>query len=102
MLAWILMAALIVSAILFGAYRYAYSKAYLQLEADGRVYVYQGVPGQFGSLKLSRFVNATEIPPTNLTPAQQAKLREGVQYDSLADAQRAVSSLENSPTPGVY
>ncbi|NTU70631.1 MAG: Stp1/IreP family PP2C-type Ser/Thr phosphatase [Coriobacteriia bacterium] len=83
---WLLLFVLVVGGIVYGSYLYAYKQAFLRANADGVVYVYQGVPGQLGSLKLERFVEATPVTVDSVPPADQQTLREGMRFKSLDEA----------------
>lgn len=96
---WLLLLALIVGGIAYGSYTYARSQAFLQAGPDNIVYVYQGVPGQIGSLKLQWVVEPTTISVDTVPPADQQALREGMRFDSLAAARERVRSLESTTTP---
>ena len=91
---WVLLLALIVSGIAYGSYVYARSQAFLQADPSGVVYIYQGVPGQIGTLQLQWLVESTTISVQDAPPADQQSLREGWRFDSLAQAREKARSLE--------
>ena len=97
---WVLLLALIVGGIAYGSYLYARKQAFLQVGPGDVVYVYQGVPGQIGSLKLQWLVSRTAISIDAVPPADQARLREGMRFDSLAAALQRARSLE--PTTQLF
>jgi PPM family protein phosphatase len=97
---WVLLLTLIVGGIAYGSYLYARKQAFLQVGPGDVVYVYQGVPGQIGSLKLQWLVEPTTVSIDAVPPADQALLREGMRFDSLAAALQKVRSLE--PTTQLF
>ncbi len=93
---WLMLLVLLVSGVAYGSYVYAKRQAFIQLAPDGIVYVYQGVPGQLGSLKLQWVVEPTSIDIDGVAPADQQALREGMRFDELTDAIQKARSLEPS------
>lgn len=96
---WVLLLALIVGGVAYGSYAYARKQAFLQASADGIVYVYQGVPGQIGSLKLQWLVEPTTISVSTVPLADQQALRDGMRFDSLDAARQKALTLESTTPP---
>ncbi len=93
--------ALIVGGIAYGSYLYARKQAFLQVGPGDVVYVYQGVPGQIGSLKLQWLVERDRPSrSTLLHPPTRQTLREGMRFDSLDAALEKARSLE--PTTQLF
>ena len=82
---WVLLFALAVGGVAYGAYRYSRTQAYFVIE-NGYVVAYQGVPGSFAGIQLSWPLPAGPNPiPAQLLPTDfQSKLRTGVEFP-LAD-----------------
>ncbi len=93
---WVLLFALIVGGVVYGSYAYARKQAFLQVGPGNVVYVYQGVPGQIGSLKLQWLIEPTTISVDSAPPADQQALREGMRFDSLDAAIQKARSLETT------
>ena len=96
---WVLLFALIVGGVAYGAYRYARTRAYFVSE-NGYVAAYQGVPGSFAGVRLS-WPLASQLYPTQLLPTDfQSRLRTGVEFP-LGDLSRMEdlyrSKLSTSP-----
>ncbi len=95
---WLLLFALVVGGVVFAAYRVASSRAYIIAE-NGFVVVYQGVPGSFAGITLSKRAEETTIPVDELDFAIQPRLKAGLLMPSLAEAQAAVESYRQSIAP---
>lgn len=89
---WLVVAALILAGIGYGAYTYAESRAYLVEEA-GVVTVYRGVPGRLGPVSLSWLVERTRVRVEDLEPGDQRRLAEGWEFDTVEAALSAAGSL---------
>ena len=96
-----LLFALIVGGVSYGAYRYSRTRAYFVIE-NGYVGAYQGVPGSFAGVKLSWPLPSDPNPiPAQLLPTDfQSKLRTGVEFplDDLSKMESLYrSKLSTSP-----
>lgn len=89
---WLVVAALILAGIGYGAYTYAESRAYL-IEEAGVVTVYRGVPGRLGPVTLSWLVERTSVRVEDLQPGDQRRLAEGWEFDSVEAALNTASSF---------
>jgi PPM family protein phosphatase len=98
-LLWVVAAAMLVIAAVWGAYAYARSRAYL-IDQGGYVAVYRGVPGSFAGVSLSWPVETTRIPVSALDPAVASRLTEGIAFNGLADAFARVEELKGLAAPG--
>jgi len=96
---WALLLVLLVGGTTYGSYLYARKRAFLQAGSDGIIYVYQGVPGQVGSLKLQWPVQATTARLQSAPPADQQALRDGMSFDTLDAALLKARSLESTAPP---
>lgn len=83
---WILTAVAIVAAAALIAHGYARSRAYLIAE-DGRVVLYQGVPGSFAGIKFSWLAEESTVPVSALDSITANRLATGIRFDSLEDAE---------------
>jgi serine/threonine protein phosphatase PrpC len=97
--AWVLVALLVAGGIAAGVYRYASNRAYLIAE-NGVVVIYRGVPGNFAGLTLSWRSETTTLPVSVLPPAQQARVREGITVDNLAEAKALLEEYRSRATTG--
>lgn len=79
--AWLLIAALVIGGALLGGYRYAYARAFAVSE-NGVVVLYRGVPGEFAGVKLSWPLETTDIPVDDLPPAVKSRLAAGIELGS--------------------
>lgn len=96
-LAWLVVAAIVVAGIGWGAYRYASARAFLVAE-QGVVVVYRGVPGSLGPLELRWRVVETEIAVDTLSPSEQRRLAEGWEVDDVTAALSIVDDIrERAP-----
>ncbi len=97
-LLWVVAAAALLSAAVWGAYSYSRSRAYL-VDEGGVVTVYRGVPGSFAGVSLRWRVGATGIPVGSLDPPVALRLKEGIPFAGVAAAQRRVEELRSSMSP---
>ncbi|WP_165171334.1 Stp1/IreP family PP2C-type Ser/Thr phosphatase, partial [Adlercreutzia sp. ZJ242] len=86
----------LLAAILGGA-AYAFnfwtSNAAYLAEQDGKVAIYQGVPGTILGMSFSELVEVTDVPVDELQPGAANRIKdEGLRADSLEDAQELVES----------
>lgn len=101
---WLLAAALILGAAAWVANDYARSQAYL-IEEDGRVVVYQGVPGSFAGVSLNWIDEETTLTVSSLDPVTASRLADGIRVDGideardLLDAYRERAALEQTSPP---
>jgi PPM family protein phosphatase len=95
LIGWLLLFALIVGGVVFSAYRVAESRAYLAAE-NGVVVIYQGVPGSFAGITLSRRSEETTIVVAELDFALQSRLQAGLPMPSLEEARAAVEGYRQT------
>jgi protein phosphatase len=106
---WIVVAALILAGIGYGAYSYAESRAYL-VEEQGFVTVYRGVPGALGPITLSWLVERTSVRVEDLQTGEKLRLADGWEFDSVeaalltagswaAETQAPVPETTSTPSP---
>lgn len=77
---------------IFGAYQWSQTKFYVA-PADGYIGIYQGVPTEIGSLKLSHLKERSEVRISDLSDFVQARLKTPITRDSLESAREVVNSL---------
>lgn len=92
-LAWLLVAALIVGGIAYGVYRYAQTRYFIIAEQDA-VGAYRGVPGEVAGVTLQWPIGTYDIDVAALPPADQQRLAEGVVADSPEELARLASEYE--------
>ncbi|MHB8762042.1 MAG: Stp1/IreP family PP2C-type Ser/Thr phosphatase [Coriobacteriia bacterium] len=101
---WLLAAVAVVSAAAWAAMAYARSQAYLIAE-NGRVVVYQGVPGSIAGISLTWPAEETTLPVDALDPVTASRLADGIRAGGLAAAEellvgyRAQAAAEQTATP---
>ncbi|HKT01410.1 MAG TPA: PP2C family serine/threonine-protein phosphatase [Rugosimonospora sp.] len=68
---------------------------YVGATPDGAVVVFQGIPGQIAGWHLSKVysVPASPVSLDNLTKVAQDRVKQGIQADSAAEAQRKLQEL---------
>ncbi|MBA3489662.1 MAG: protein phosphatase 2C domain-containing protein [Longispora sp.] len=77
----------------FGAWFYSQSQYYVGATGDGRVAVFQGLPGTVAGFTLSSVNIASPRPVDDLTPLAQGKVRKGIQVSDLSKAKVLMVSL---------
>ncbi|WP_432833619.1 BofC C-terminal domain-containing protein [Dactylosporangium sp. CA-092794] len=76
------------------------SRYYVGATEDGRVAIFKGVPGRIAWLKLSTvYQESATLRVEDLTPAAQGNVRQGIQVDTLDQAQRKLTALEDPADP---
>jgi protein phosphatase len=80
---------------LWYGWRVSQSQYYVGATPDGAVVVYQGIPGEIAGLHLSKVYTVPPSPVTldDLTKVAQDRVKQGIQADSAADAQRKLQDL---------
>lgn len=101
---WLLALVAIVAGATLAASDYAHSQAYLIAE-DGRVVVYEGVPGKIVGISMHWRSEDTTLSVSSLDPVTASRLEEGIRVDGLAeatkllDAYRSRAAVETTATP---
>jgi protein phosphatase len=88
----LLLAAVIVAG-LWGGWRYTQTKYYVGVTDDGRIAVFQGIPGKVAGFELSRVVYQSNVDIDSLTPVSQDIVRATIAKDSRAEAMDALNAL---------
>ncbi|HWH00421.1 MAG TPA: BofC C-terminal domain-containing protein, partial [Pilimelia sp.] len=78
---------------LWGGWRYTQAQYYVGATEDGRLAVFQGVPGQVAGLDLSRVHETSQTRLDELTSVAQDQVRQGIQARSESDAERTLAEL---------
>ena len=106
-LVWLFAAFALVFTAVWGAYRYAHSRAYV-IDEGGTVILYRGLPGELAGLELRWVEQETTITARALDPVTAARLAQGIPVESvtagyaLLDEYRArVASATPEPGGGV-
>lgn len=94
-IATIVAALVIIGTAAYALQSYVTNSAYL-VEENGKVAVYQGLDDQFLGMSLSSLHHVTDIQVSDLEAGVQMRLKEGIQMDSLAEADQVVSQYEES------
>jgi len=80
---------------IWGGYTYLHTSAYLGVE-NGKVAIYQGVPGDVLGFTYSELLEVTDIDVKLLPPSAQARVEEGLRVADLEEAQELVESYRES------
>jgi serine/threonine protein phosphatase PrpC len=97
-LLWVVAAAALIAATMYGAYSYARSRAYL-IDEGGVVTVYRGVPGSFAGMSLHWRLRTTSIQVDRLELPVASRLRLGIPFDDVTAALDRAAQLEASVAP---
>jgi len=84
---------------LWAGWRYTQTKYYVGVTDDGRIAVFQGIPGQVAGFDLSRVVYLSNVTIDSLTPASRDVVRATIAKDSQSEAMAALTDLL-SPNAG--
>lgn len=101
--AWVLVAIAIVLGAGWAAASYARSQAYLIAE-DGRVMVYEGVPGSIAGVSLNWLAEETTLTVSSLDAVTASRLAGGIRVEGLDEAYdllegyRARAAVESTPS----
>ena len=77
----------------WGGWRYTQTKYYVGVTDDGRLAVFQGIPGELAGFELSQVVYQSTVSIDSLTPASQETVRATIAKDSRSDAMAALNAL---------
>ncbi|WP_433212592.1 protein phosphatase 2C domain-containing protein [Dactylosporangium sp. CS-047395] len=76
------------------------SRYYVGATDAGRIAIFKGVPGKIAWLNLSEvYMESPTLTLDDLTPAAQGTVKQGIQVDTLAQAQDKLSQLEDPDNP---
>jgi len=93
----------LVTAAVSGFYYYVNNSYYLTDE-DGKVAVYQGLPGSLFGFRASHLSYVTDVDTASLNPGVAVRLQEGIRVNSLEDAEGYVDEYREdaarATTPG--
>jgi serine/threonine protein phosphatase PrpC len=78
---------------LWGGWRYTQTKYYVGVTDDGRIAVFQGIPGEVAGFQLSQVVYLSNVSIDSLTPASQDTVRATITKDSRSEAMAALDAL---------
>ncbi|WP_026211940.1 PP2C family protein-serine/threonine phosphatase [Longispora albida] len=91
----ILLAVVVLAGAGLGTWFFTQAQYYVGVTDSGQVAIFKGVPGSFAGLKLSRVDVVSERRVEDLTPQVQEKVRKGVQFEDLKNAQALLAELSN-------
>lgn len=97
-----LLVALVVVGIAWVALAWAWSwtqQQYFVGEQDGTVVIFRGINTELGGLSLSEAYETTDVELDRLSQIEADRVREGIAYDNLADAEQKVRDLAARQTP---
>jgi protein phosphatase len=77
----------------WGGWRYTQTKYYVGVTDDGRIAVFQGIPGQVAGFQLSQVVYRSNVSIDSLVPASQDKVRATIATDSQDEAMATLNAL---------
>ena len=80
---------------IWGGYTYLHNSAYLGSE-NGKVAIYQGVPGSVLGFSYSELVEVTDIDVSALPPSAAERVKEGLRVENMEEAQDLVKSYRES------
>ncbi|WP_433081972.1 PP2C family protein-serine/threonine phosphatase [Dactylosporangium sp. CA-052675] len=76
------------------------SRYYVGATDAGRIAIFKGVPGKVAWLELSEvYMESPTLTLDDLTPAAQGTVKQGIQVDTLAQAQDKLAQLEDPANP---
>jgi protein phosphatase len=78
---------------LWVGWRWTQSQYYVGATEDGRLAVFQGLPGQVAGLDLSSVHETSGTELADLTSVAQERVKQGIQADNRSDAQRRLADL---------
>jgi protein phosphatase len=78
---------------LFGGWKYTQSKYYVGVTDDGKIAVFQGIPGAIAGFELSTVDYQSSTTIDDLTPAAQDKVKMGISAESQSEARAQLNAL---------
>jgi protein phosphatase len=85
--------AVLLGAGLWGGWRYTQTKYFVGVTDDGRIAVFQGIPGELAGFELSQVVYQSNVDIDSLTPNSQEIVRATIAKDSQREAMDALNEL---------
>jgi protein phosphatase len=84
---------------LYTGWRYTQQQYYVGATESGQLAIFRGVPGQIAGLDLSSVNRTSDTRLEELTTVAQDRVKQGIQADSQADAERRLNQLvDNEPS----
>ncbi|MCL2889121.1 MAG: Stp1/IreP family PP2C-type Ser/Thr phosphatase [Eggerthellaceae bacterium] len=90
-----------VAAAIGGFYSYAMSSYYLA-DNEGRVAIYQGLPGSLFGIQVSKLHYTSEIEVSSLQPGLANRLQEGIRVESLQKAESLLNEYRRQTGEGAF
>jgi protein phosphatase len=78
---------------LWAGWRVTQHQFYVGATEEGQLAVFRGVPGQIAGVDLSSVQSTSATKVDDLTSVAQERVKQGIQADSEADAQRRLAEL---------
>jgi serine/threonine protein phosphatase PrpC len=78
---------------LYTGWRYTQQQYYVGATESGQLAIFRGVPGQIAGLDLSSVNRTSDTRLNDLTTVAQDRVKQGIQADSQADAERRLNQL---------
>ena len=78
---------------LYTGWRYTQQQYYVGATDSGQLAIFRGVPGQIAGLDLSSVNRTSDTKLNDLTTVAQDRVKQGIQADSQADAERRLNQL---------
>jgi serine/threonine protein phosphatase PrpC len=88
----LLLAALLAGGV-WGGWQYTQTQYYVGVADDGKIAVFQGIPGEIAGFQLSKVLFKSDVSIDELTPASQDAVRSTIAKDSYAEARSALDGL---------
>ncbi|CAN5889845.1 protein phosphatase 2C domain-containing protein [soil metagenome] len=99
-LAWIAVVVVVLGAAAFLARMSIKGSWYVGVD-DGRVAIFNGVPGSLAGVELGELKNRTELESSTLPELYQGRLEEGIKANSRTDARAIIADLQKLVPPPV-
>jgi serine/threonine protein phosphatase PrpC len=78
---------------LYTGWRYTQQQYYVGATESGQLAIFRGVPGQIAGLDLSSVNRTSDTRLEDLTTVAQDRVKQGIQADNQADAERRLNQL---------
>ena len=78
----------------FAAARYALANSWFVGVDDGVITIYRGIPGEVAGITLNETHHQTDIEVTSLPAFKRDEVEEGIEVDSLEEAEQTVDDLQ--------
>jgi len=96
----IILALILVFATAIAAFNFWAKNSYYLAESDGRVAIYQGIPGSLFGFQASELIFVSDVELSDLKGVDVKRIQENIRFDTLHDAEESVAQYRKDAARG--